>query len=117
MQEDYGKIIAQNIRRIAWESQKTQADIARDLNLKQATVSSWMNGTRIPRMGKIDLLCHYFNCSRADIMEEYHEETTLALSRPERELVMAYRAADELTRQMVSRLLGIDVHQTRENFA
>lgn len=60
MQEDYGKIIAQNIRRIAWESQKTQADIARDLNLKQATVSSWMNGTRIPRMGKIDLLCHYF---------------------------------------------------------
>lgn len=25
-------------------------------------------------MDKIDLLCHYFNCKRSDIMEEYTEE-------------------------------------------
>lgn len=24
-------------------------------------------------MDKIDLLCHYFNCSRADIMEEHND--------------------------------------------
>lgn len=68
---EYGKIISKNLKRIAYENQKTQADIARDLGLKQATVSSWMNGTRIPRMSKIDLLCHYFNCTRVDIMEEH----------------------------------------------
>lgn len=71
---EYGKIISKNLKRIAYDHQRTQADIARDLNLKQATVSSWMNGTRVPRMDKIDLLCHYFNCSRVDIMEP-HEET------------------------------------------
>lgn len=71
---EYGKIISKNLKRIAYENQKTQADIARDLKLKQATVSSWMNGTRVPRMDKIDLLCHYFNCRRVDIMEEHSDE-------------------------------------------
>ena len=38
------------------EEHKTQADIARDLKLNKATVSSWMNGTRIPRIDSVDLL-------------------------------------------------------------
>lgn len=71
---EYGKIISKNLKRIFYEAHKTQADVARDLNLNQATVSTWMNGTRIPRMDKIDLLCHYFNCSRADIMEDHDTE-------------------------------------------
>ena len=71
---EYGKIISKNLKRIAYENERTQADIARDLNLKQATVSSWMTGTRVPRMDKIDLLCHYFNCTRVDIMEPHDEQ-------------------------------------------
>lgn len=71
---EYGKIISKNLKRIAYEHQRTQADIARDLNLKQATVSSWMTGTRVPRMDKIDLLCHYFNCTRVDLMEPHDEQ-------------------------------------------
>lgn len=70
----YGKIVGKNLKRIAYEHHKTQADIARDLKISKATVSSWMNGTRVPRMDKIDLLCHYFNCKRVDIMEEQNSE-------------------------------------------
>lgn len=70
-EQAYAKLVAKNLRNIAIANEKTQADIARDLKLSKATVSSWMNGTRLPRMDKVDLLCHYFNCSRADIMEEY----------------------------------------------
>lgn len=69
--EEYGKIIAKNLKAIMYEHKKTQADVAKDLGINKATVSSWMNGTRIPRMPKIDLLCHYFNVSRADIMEPH----------------------------------------------
>ena len=68
--EDYTKMVARNLRRIAYENGKTQTDIANDLGISKATVSSWMNGTRLPRMEKIDLLCHYFNCKRVDIMED-----------------------------------------------
>ncbi len=69
----YGKIVGKNLKRIAYEHRKTQADIAKDLGLSKSTVSSWMNGTRVPRMDKIDLLCHYFNCKRVDIMEDHSE--------------------------------------------
>lgn len=71
---DYGKIIAKNLKRIAYEHDRTQADIARDLNISKTTVSSWMNGTRIPRMKKIDLLCQYFNVKRSDIMEPHDDQ-------------------------------------------
>ena len=70
---DYGRIIAKNLKRIFLEHDKTQAEVAKDLNISKTTISSWMNGTRIPRMNKIDLLCHYFNVSRADIMEDNSE--------------------------------------------
>lgn len=71
MIKDYGKIISQNLKRIAYENDRTQSDICRDLKLNDSTVSSWFNGSRVPRMDKIDLLCHYFNCTRVDIMEPY----------------------------------------------
>jgi transcriptional regulator with XRE-family HTH domain len=67
---EYARIVSRNLRRIASDQNKSQAEIARDLRLNKATVSSWMNGTRVPRMESIDLLCHYFNVSRADIMED-----------------------------------------------
>lgn len=67
---EYRKVISRNLKRIAYDNHKTQADIVRDLGLKQPTVSSWMNGTRMIQMPEVDLLCHYFNCKRSDIMEE-----------------------------------------------
>ena len=73
-ERDYGKIIAKNLKRIANENDRTQADICRDLKLNDSTVSSWFNGSRIPRMDKIDLLTRYFNCTRAAIMEPYVPE-------------------------------------------
>lgn len=69
-QKEYAKIIAKNLRRIAYDAGKSQADISRDLKINKATISSWMNGTRVPRMENVDLLCHYFNVSRTEIMEE-----------------------------------------------
>ena len=81
-ERDYGKLIAKNLRQLAYDRGKTQADISRDLNISKATLSSWMNGTRVPRMDKIDLLCNYFKCDRADIMEDhssgYYQQTESA---------------------------------------
>jgi len=66
----YGRIIAKNLRRLLIEKDKTQADLCHDLKLNKGTVSSWCNGTRIPRMDKIDMLCKYLGCTRSDLMEE-----------------------------------------------
>lgn len=72
--QEYAKIIAQNLRRIFYYNRKTQADVSRALGISKATLSSWMNGTRIPRIDKVDLLCHYFNVPRSAIMEPHEEE-------------------------------------------
>lgn len=68
-ENEYAKIISKNLKNVMFNAGKTQADVSRDLKINKATVSSWMNGTRIPRMDKIDLLCHYFNISRQELME------------------------------------------------
>ena len=94
-QEEYAKIIAKNLKRIAYEHHKTQADIARDLKLKQGTVSSWMVGTRIPRMDKIDLLCNYFNCSRTELMEDDPSTYKITVSKEEREILALIRSLSE----------------------
>ena len=96
------RIIANNLRRILQDAGKSQSDVCRDLKLNKATLSSWMNGTRIPRMPKIDLLCHYFNITRADIMEERVDDeakTTSAevgLSSDESSLLEDYRQLNSL---------------------
>lgn len=93
-EKEYAKIVSKNLRRIAYENQKSQADISRDLKINKATVSSWMNGTRIPRMEKIDLLCNYFNVRRSDIMEEHpnkHDKSIQALSPEELSTITMFR--------------------------
>jgi transcriptional regulator with XRE-family HTH domain len=70
---EFAKIFSKNLRRIAYNAGKSQADISRELKINKATVSSWMNGTRVPRMESVDMLCHYFNVKRSDLMEEYDD--------------------------------------------
>lgn len=77
-QKYYGRIVGKNLKRLAYEHGKTQSDIAKDLKISKSTVSSWMNGTRVPRMTTIDLLCNYFNCKRVDIMEE-HDDNAVSI--------------------------------------
>lgn len=67
----YAQIVAKNLKRIVYESGKTQAEVARDLGINKSTLSNWMSGTRIPKMDSIDMLCNYFNVRRSDIMEEH----------------------------------------------
>lgn len=106
--KDYGQIIGKNLKRLAYESGKTQADISRDLKISKTTLSSWMSGYRVPRMSKIDLLCHYFNCTREDIMEPQAaisvKDRWLAYHKA---LCAHYDAAPESIKEAVNKLLDL----------
>ena len=110
--EEYARIIAKNLKRIAYDNGKTQAEIAKDLHINKQTLSSWMNGQRIPRPDKIDLLCHYFNCTRSDIME-YHADNFYfggvlrRVSEFDERLLTAYNEAPESRKEAVRALLDI----------
>lgn len=44
-----------------------QRDLINDLNLSSATVSTWVNGRRIPKPEAIKMLADYFHVSEADM--------------------------------------------------
>ena len=136
-EKEYGKIIAKNLKRIAYEAGKTQADIAKDLNIKKGTVSTWFCGTRIPRMDKIDALCNYFNVKRVDIMEDNPPSTrktdsdkfgewgdkfnaehniSIKISEKERNLIVKYRMSDGRGKETIEGVAEMEFQRSRPEF-
>lgn len=74
--EYYRKIFAENLNKIMQLRNKTQSDIVNDLGLNKSAVSTWVNGTRLPRMDKVDLLAQYFHVNRSDLIEEKTDNDT-----------------------------------------
>ena len=71
MGEDiYKKIFSENLKRYMELHNKTQIDIVNDLSFDKSTVSTWVNGTRLPRMDKVDALAKYFGINRSDLIEK-----------------------------------------------
>lgn len=111
-EQEYAKVIAKNLKRIAYESGKSQVEIAKDLGLNPATLSSWMTGTRTPKMSKIDMLCDYFKCKREDIMEVHSDNFDFVgwaktVSKFDMILIKAYHDAPGSRQEAVRTLLGL----------
>ena len=106
-EQDYGRIIAKNLKRLAYEKNKTQADIARDLNISKTTLSSWMSGYRVPRMSKIDMLSKYFGVTRSELTEPNGMVPLDTISAFERNIILAYRDATPDRKEAVLLLLGL----------
>ena len=69
-EEDYQKIFSKNLRFYMDKNNKSQIDIINDLGFNKSSVSTWYNGTRLPRMDKVDALARYFKINRSDLIEE-----------------------------------------------
>lgn len=69
-EEYYKQIFSKNLKYYMDLNNKTQTDLINDLNLNKSAVSTWCNGTRLPRMDKVDLLAKYFKINRSDLIEE-----------------------------------------------
>ncbi|MGI2270304.1 helix-turn-helix domain-containing protein [Staphylococcus cohnii] len=63
-------ILSKNLKNLLERKGKTQTDMAKDLNLKESTVSSWVNAIKYPRRDKIELLADYFGVMPSDITED-----------------------------------------------
>ena len=68
--ELYKKIFSSNLRKYMALNSKTQIDLLNDLGFNKSAVSTWCNGTRLPRMDKVDALARYFGIRRSDLIEE-----------------------------------------------
>ena len=69
-EEVYRKIFSRNLIHYMEMNGKTQTDLINDLGFNKSAVSMWCNGTRLPRMDKVDALAKYFKINRSDLIEE-----------------------------------------------
>ncbi len=68
--ETYKKIFSSNLQKYMDLTGKNQINLINDLGFNKSAVSTWCNGTRLPRMDKIDALARYFGIRRSDLIEE-----------------------------------------------
>lgn len=75
-ENDYKRIFSRNLKKYMALNGKEQIDLINDLNLNKSAVSTWCNGTRLPRMDKVQLLADYFRIEKSDLIEEKTDTTS-----------------------------------------
>ena len=116
MSEDrYKKIFSDNLKYYMELNGKTQVDIVKDLHFDKSAVSTWVLGTRLPRMDKVNALASYFHIKRSDLIEM--RDTPAAGSGSIREvrevsdeamhIARAYDSAPEGIKDSVAKLLDV----------
>ena len=72
------ELFGENLRNQLYAKGKTQADISRNLNVTEASVSRWVNGQSVPRANMIDRLCKYLGCSVEDLTTDHNKPVQYA---------------------------------------
>lgn len=67
---ELAKLVGLNITNLLILNNKTQKEMCDHFKWPYSTVSSWCNGTRLPRMDKVDKMCEYFGVSRSEILDD-----------------------------------------------
>lgn len=99
---------SKNLKEIMNKHCKSQGDLVRDLNFRQATVSDWLNGKKYPRMDKIEKLANYFNISINDLLIQTSSPAPLSLTPQEETHIKKYRQLDADGKERVDYVLNME---------
>lgn len=61
---------SRNLKMYLDKNEKQPVDLVNDLNIPFSTVSNWINGLKMPRMGKVELLAQYLHVEKTDLLED-----------------------------------------------
>ena len=114
-EELYKKIFSDNLRYYMNKCDKSQIDIVNDLGYDKSAVSTWFNGSRLPRMDKVDALAKYLGVRRSDLIEEKTISETAEvdqLSKKATELYSLYEQASPEIQSAVELLLKSAQHSS-----
>jgi len=65
------EVLANNLKYYMDKHNVTRNDLVDDLNIAYMTISDWINAKTYPRIDKIEMLAHYFQIEKSDLIE-YH---------------------------------------------
>ena len=112
--DDIKKMFSTNLKQIMLDHSKTQSDLVKDLNLRQATVSDWLNGKKYPRMDKVELLAKYFNVSINDLIMVV-PKFEYTMSPKEKMIIKKYRQLDAGGQDRIDRQIDFELFQLAQS--
>lgn len=62
-------IFSANLQKFMNEKKVTRTDVCNALGFKYTTFTDWVNGTKYPRIDKIEMLANYFGIEKSDLIE------------------------------------------------
>ena len=71
---DNRDVFSRNLRYQMELHDKSRQDISDALGISYFTVTSWANGSKYPRMDKVEKLAAYFGILKSDLIEEKTED-------------------------------------------
>lgn len=87
-----------------------QKELADRLGIGATTVSGWERGAYTPDIDTLFVICRLLGITLNDMfgIDEFSDANALTVTGVEREIVLAYRKADDIGKAMVLRALGIE---------
>lgn len=70
------KIFSENLNRLLQDREKTQSEVAKEIDVSPQTFNTWTQGIAIPRMGKIQRLADYFHIEKSVLLDKASQEQT-----------------------------------------
>lgn len=98
-------IFTRNLNRQMELNRKTRQDIATALGISYFTVTSWCNGSKFPRMDKVEMLANYFGCKKSDLLEEKKTTDNDGLTEGKRALMNFVENVPEDKAEMLLRVM------------
>ena len=81
MVDNIREIFHENFRKYLDASGLQQKEFAKKIGVSATAVGCWYNGTKIPRMDKIELISKFFNIQKSDLLES-NKNTNSAVKIP-----------------------------------
>lgn len=106
--DELRKLFAIKLNQFLEANKYNQADLARHMHVSTATTAKWCTGQTIPRIDRIQSICNWLGIEKSDLLEDNAVNNNVNLSCHERDLIINFRKSDELTKQMVLRLLNME---------
>ena len=111
--------LASNLKRLMYENNLSQKEVASATGVSGPTVSAWCNGLKMPRPEMIDRLCVIFDTDRAGLLEKYNyrkkeepetpENTSFSLE----DIMLAHQIAnlDPYRKQLIMHIIDTEPEQ------
>ncbi len=107
---DNKNVFAKNLKKQMELKDVSRKDLSETLGISYFTITAWVNGTKYPRMDKVEMLANYFGIQKSDLIEDKTAEEKeipgeIVLAEEEKMLLNLFRQVPEQNQAMVLEMI------------